>query len=127
LLEDLPNNYSLGIYTLLYFSMKASIQYNTMNELWILSIECKQEESVKYTKLIVKIIIKILSGEVLPKKKRRIKTGKHYVIQNQVVELYHDDWFPLILVSKKKTLLEGIKFIFMDLIGVNNILDKQII
>ncbi|AZI27067.1 MULTISPECIES: hypothetical protein [Pedobacter] len=98
-----------------------------MNELWILSIECKQEESVKYTKLIVKIIVKILSGEVLPKKKRRIKTGKHYVIQNQVVELYHDDWFPLILVSKKKTLLEGIKFIFMDLIGVNNILDKQII
>ncbi len=98
-----------------------------MNELWILSIDCKQEESVKYTKLIVKIIIKILSGEVLPIKQRRVKSGKHYIIQNQVVELYHDDWFPLILVSKKKTLLEGIKFIFMDLIGINNVSEKQII
>jgi len=97
--------------------MKASIQYNTMNGLWILFIDCKYEESSKYIKMVIKIIVKTLSGTALPGNKRRIRAGRHYTIHDHVVELHTDEWFPLVLASKSKELLEGIKSIFMDMIN----------
>ncbi|MCX2574318.1 hypothetical protein [Pedobacter sandarakinus] len=97
--------------------MKASIQFNTMNELWILFIDCKHEESSKYIRTIIKIIVKILSGTPLPGNKRRIRAGRHYIIHDYVVEVHTDEWFPLVLASKRKDLLEGIKSIFMDMVN----------
>ncbi|NMN36583.1 hypothetical protein [Pedobacter sp. SG918] len=97
--------------------MKASIQYNTMNGLWILFIDCKYEDSPKYIRIITKIIIKMLSGTVISGNRRRVRSGRHYLIHEHVVELHTDEWFPLVLASERKELLEGIKSIFMDMSG----------
>lgn len=95
--------------------MKASIHYNTMNRLWILFIDCKYEDSPKYTRMITKIIIKMLSGTMITGNRRRVRSGRHYLIHENVVELHTDEWFPLVLASERKELLEGIKSIFMDM------------
>jgi len=88
-----------------------------MNELWILFIDCKYEESPRYIRMINKIIIKILSGSIVSGHKRRVRSGRHYLIHDHIVELHTDEWFPLILASTQKELLEGIRAIFMDMSG----------
>jgi hypothetical protein len=67
--------------------------------------------------MITKIIIKMLSGAAIPGNKRRVRAGRHYLVHEHIVELHTDEWFPLVLASKRKELLEGIKAIFMDMIG----------
>ncbi len=97
--------------------MKATIQYNTMNGLWTLLIDCSYDEAPKYIRLMAKIIVKILHGSILPGNRRRIRSGKHFVIQGQVIELHSDEWFPLILACRHKEVIEGVKDIFMDMLS----------
>jgi hypothetical protein len=100
--------------------MKTKIQYNLLNDLWVLSVNCKYEECPDYIKIFNKILGNMLLGSVIPNKNKRILSGKHYLINNEVVELHTDEWFPLLLASKSKQLLDGINAIFTDMINVSS-------
>ena len=100
--------------------MKVSIHQNAMSGLWILYIDCKYKDSNKYLRLIIKVIVKTFGGRAITGRKRRIKSGRHYLIQDQIVELHAEEWMPLFLASKEREILEKIKDIFVILISDKN-------
>lgn len=96
--------------------MDTEIQYNAMNGLWILVIYCKYEESSRYIRIMIRIIVQKLFGKALSGHYRRVRSGRHYKINGLVVELHTDEWFPLIIASKNLELLERIESLFINMI-----------
>lgn len=96
------------------------MQYNLLNDLWVLFVDCKYEECPIYIRMFNKILGNMLLGAAVQNKDKRVLSGKHYLINDEVVELHTDEWFPLLLASKSKELLEGINAIFMDMSNTNS-------